>query len=88
MNISLTPKLEKYVQNKVGSGRYTSASEVVREALRLMEQKEQEREAALREFQEEQDRRLASLDRGEEIDGEEFVADLQKRTKGQRKRSA
>lgn len=36
MNISLTPELEKYVQEKVASGFYTSASEVIRESLRLM----------------------------------------------------
>lgn len=36
MNISLTPELEQYVHNKVNSGFYTSASEVVRESLRLM----------------------------------------------------
>ena len=36
MNISLTPELEAYVQEKVNSGFYTSASEVVRESLRLM----------------------------------------------------
>jgi len=37
MNISLTPQLEKLVQERVKSGRYTSASEVIREALRLLE---------------------------------------------------
>ena len=37
MNVSLTPELEKFVSAKVGSGRYNSASEVVREALRLLE---------------------------------------------------
>lgn len=36
MNISLTPELELYIQEKVTSGLYTSASEVVRESLRLM----------------------------------------------------
>ena len=36
MNISLTPELEKYIQEKVSSGLYTSASEVVCESLRLM----------------------------------------------------
>ncbi len=88
MNVSLTPELEKYIQNKVESGRYTTASEVVREALRLLEQKEQEREAALKEFREEIDRRLASLDRGEGIDGEKFFAELKKRTKALHKKSA
>ena len=36
MNISLTPELERFVQNKVESGMYTSASEVIRESLRLL----------------------------------------------------
>ncbi len=36
MNISLTPELEKYIQDKVNSGLYTSISEVFRESLRLM----------------------------------------------------
>lgn len=37
MNVSLTPELEAFVHDKVASGRYTSASEVVRESLRLLE---------------------------------------------------
>ena len=41
MNVSLTPELEQYVSAKVESGRYNSASEVVREALRLLEEHEQ-----------------------------------------------
>lgn len=43
MNINLTPQLEQLVREKVSSGRYTSASEVVREALRLMEETDQMR---------------------------------------------
>jgi antitoxin ParD1/3/4 len=37
MNVSLTPELEKLVNDKVKSGRYNSASEVVREGLRLLQ---------------------------------------------------
>lgn len=36
MNISLTPALEKFVQEKLASGLYNSASEIIREALRLL----------------------------------------------------
>ena len=36
MNISLTPELEHFVQDKVKSGMYTSVSEVIRESLRLL----------------------------------------------------
>lgn len=47
MNINLTPQLEQLVREKVSSGRYTSASEVVREALRLMEEQDRLRIAKL-----------------------------------------
>lgn len=47
MNVNLTPELEAMVRDKVASGRYGSASEVVREALRLMEEHDQERAARL-----------------------------------------
>ena len=38
MNVNLTPQLEELVRNKVATGMYNSASEVVRDALRLMAQ--------------------------------------------------
>ena len=41
MNISLTPYLEELVKGKVESGLYGSASEVMREALRLLEERDQ-----------------------------------------------
>ena len=52
MNISLTPELEKAVKEKVDSGLYNNASEVIREALRLSLKQEAEndwfkREAAI-----------------------------------------
>jgi len=40
MNVSLTPTLERYIQAKVQSGRYSSASEVVREGLRALQEQE------------------------------------------------
>lgn len=43
MNVSLTPELERLVAERVASGLYRSASEVVRAALRLLEQSERER---------------------------------------------
>jgi antitoxin ParD1/3/4 len=40
MNVSLTPELEKLVNEKVRSGLYQTASEVVRDALRLLKQRD------------------------------------------------
>ena len=41
MNVSLTTELETLVQNKVKSGTYNSASEVIREALRLLKEQDE-----------------------------------------------
>ncbi|WP_083694679.1 type II toxin-antitoxin system ParD family antitoxin [Chlorobium sp. KB01] len=45
INVNLTPLLEEMVRQKVKSGLYTSVSEVVREALRLMEEQDTLRKA-------------------------------------------
>lgn len=44
MNVSLTPRLEAIVRQKVESGLYNNASEVVREAIRLMDARDQQME--------------------------------------------
>ena len=85
MNVSLTADLEKFVNGKVKSGRYNSASEVVREALRLLEQHEQARNVQLSEFNQELGRRLASLDRGEHVDPAKTRARLQRKSEERRK---
>ena len=49
MNVSLTPELEKFVESKVQSGRYQSASEVIREGLRLLDDQDRLRAAQIEE---------------------------------------
>jgi antitoxin ParD1/3/4 len=85
LNVSLTPELEKFVSGKVQSGRYNSASEVVREALRLLEEHDSARAAQLGEFNEELRRRLAALDCGEVIDPAAARARLQRKSEQRRK---
>ncbi len=43
MNFSLTPSLEQFVRERAGSGDYNNASEVVREAIRLLKRAEERR---------------------------------------------
>ncbi|MBV9085609.1 MAG: type II toxin-antitoxin system ParD family antitoxin [Acidobacteriaceae bacterium] len=76
MNISLTPELESFIQGKVQSGRYASASEVIREAVRLLEEYEATRTHQIRELRERVDTGLASIARGEGADGEVFMKNL------------
>ena len=82
MNVSLTPELDRYVSDKVDSGRYTSASEVVREALRLMET----RDMQLLAFNKELDRRLADMDAGAVVDGRALRKILREKTAPLRKK--
>lgn len=88
MNVSLTPELEKFVADKVASGRYTSASEVVREALRLLEQNEKSRAEQLAEFNRELQRRIDAADRGETVTAEEALRRIREKSAGRRKRIA
>lgn len=53
MNISLNPHFEELVKGKVQSGLYNSVSEVMREALRLLEERDQLRDLQLEELRSE-----------------------------------
>ena len=76
MDVHLTPELEQLVQDKVQSGRYSSASEVVRDALRLMEQRDEVRALQLQQLRSRIDQGLAEAGRSEGVDGDTFVQGL------------
>jgi antitoxin ParD1/3/4 len=88
MNVSLTPELDQFVAGKVESGRYTSASEVVREALRLLEERDRALGAEIAAFNRELESRLASLDRGEHSKPKAVRARLEQKSRERRKKSA
>ena len=64
VSISLTPELVGLIKTKVASGRYTSTSEVVREALRLLERADQRDAEELRRLRQAWEEGVASGDRG------------------------
>ncbi len=69
MNISLTATLENYLKQKVESGMYHSTSEVVREALRLLEDQDTMKSVKLNALRKDIQAGIDSLDNGE---GKEF----------------
>ena len=79
MNIHLTTELAQLVQTKVKSGRYNSASEVVREALRLLEERDQLLELRKEAIRQQIDAGWESLRRGNGVDGETFFAELERK---------
>jgi antitoxin ParD1/3/4 len=76
INVSLTPEFEKFVEAEVASGRYQSASEVFREGLRLLQDREEKRKAALEEVRRKVRQGLDAAKRGELFDGEEVLREI------------
>jgi antitoxin ParD1/3/4 len=87
MNVSLTPELEQLVHQKVKSGRYLSASEVVREGLRLLEERDHLYKARLAELQKEITLGIESSERGELYDGEAVIQELREQNQQRRNQS-
>lgn len=65
MNVSLTPELEKLIADKVATGMYPSANEVVREALRLLERRDNDPQARLDDLRRDIEEGFAQIERGE-----------------------
>jgi antitoxin ParD1/3/4 len=66
-NINLTEHFDDFVQRQVSSGRYGNASEIVREALRLLEEQEQERRAKLKALRQAAKQGFDEIDQGQGI---------------------
>ncbi len=85
MNVSLTPELEEFVAEEVGSGLYQTASEVVRAGLRRLKEEREARlmrlPATLEELEAQLVQAVESLDAGKGVDGEEVFRRLRKRIK-------
>ena len=77
MNVSRTAELENLVHSKVKSGRYLSASEVIREGLRLLEERDLLFELRLADLQQKVSVGVEQADRGELIDADDVFADLE-----------
>ena len=84
MNVSLTPELERRISQRVESGLYTTASEVVREGLRLLFEGGQTQESRLARLEADIAVGLDQLDRGEGLAGEEVRAALTARIDAKR----
>lgn len=73
LSISLTPELADYLAHCVTSGRYQTSSEVVREALRLLQHRDALREAELERARGKISSGRAQADAGDLVDREEFL---------------
>ncbi len=82
MNVHLTRDLEKFIARKLATGRYGSASEVIREGLRLLADEDDWKAEARRKVAQ----GLAELKAGKALDGDEVVAEILGRIRARRKK--
>jgi antitoxin ParD1/3/4 len=73
-NVNLTEHFDRFIETRVSSGRFSNASEVVREGLRLLEQREQEDKAKLEWLRAAAKEGFDQLDRGAGIEFESMDA--------------
>ena len=78
MNLRLTGELEQLINRHVDSGRYHSASEVVRDALRLLADRDELLELQKKDLQRRIAEGLDSIERGAGLDGHAFFAQLER----------
>jgi len=81
MNVSVGKDFEEFVKGKVASGDYASVSEVVRDGLRLLKEKELLLEARLQSLRGEIQKGIDQADNGELLDGEEVMNKLRENIK-------
>jgi antitoxin ParD1/3/4 len=88
MNVSLTPELNQFIADKVESGLYSSASEVIREGLRLLKQYDEMQRVKLQQLRKDIRQGLESLDngKGKTLDIEAIKAEGRKLRKAKKAR--
>ena len=77
ISVNLSSDLARFIREQIRSGKYTSASEIVQEALRLLEAAERIRAERLRAVRTKIADGLASLNRGEGLNGEQVFRELE-----------
>jgi antitoxin ParD1/3/4 len=79
MEIALTPDIEQYIQAKVNSGQYASASEVFLAGIKLLQDIEQTYQGRYQALRDEVNIGIEAADRGDVVDAETVFGQLQER---------
>ena len=77
--VTLPSELEAFIEERIASGRFATASEAVREGLRLLEEREQERDAVLAELRQEIEVGIEEAKAGNLRDGRTFFEQLRQK---------
>ena len=84
MNITLSPEQEKFIQSQIARGKYTNIQQVIDSALKFLEKQDQNYEQWLDETRQKVKVGLEQLERGDKVDGEVVIAQLEAKFKRMR----
>lgn len=87
MNVNLGPVFDQFVADLLKTGHYQSQSEILREGLRLLQEREELKRLRIAELRKEIAIGIAQADRGEFVDGEEAFAAIRKRSAERKRKS-
>ena len=79
ITVTLSPELGAFIEERVAAGRFATAGEAVREGLRLLEEREQGREAVLAELRDEIEFGVEQAKAGKLSDGRAFFEQLRQK---------
>ena len=88
LNVSLTPELEEYIFSQVQSGNYTSASEVVRDGLRLLQAAEESKAQWAASAREKIERGWQQAQNGQLVEAEQVFERFEAKSEARRKKRA
>jgi antitoxin ParD1/3/4 len=80
MNVNLGAVFDEFVAEMLGTGLYQSQSEILREGLRLLKEREDLKKFRLAEFRNEISRGVEQADRGEFVDGPQTFAKIREKS--------
>ncbi|HEV2961929.1 MAG TPA: type II toxin-antitoxin system ParD family antitoxin [Candidatus Angelobacter sp.] len=81
MNVNLGPTLDEFVAKLLKTGLYQSQSEILREGLRLLKEREELKKIRLMELKKEIARGIEEADRGGFVDGPKVLAEIRRKYK-------
>lgn len=81
MNITLTAEQEQLIQEKLKSGKYSTVARVIDEALQLLAERDRQYEKWVEETRQKVAVGIAQIERGEALDGEVVMPQLEERSR-------
>jgi antitoxin ParD1/3/4 len=79
MDIILNSEQEKFIQSQLKKGKYSNVEQIIARALKILQKQEQDYENWVNETRVKAEIGLKQLEKGQKVDGETVIAQLQEK---------